>query len=1047
MAVTYISIQTTALLSQPVLDQLRASLERCGRAVLLVPSYEKVLEVQKALATHEGLTLGATVSTPPIWVEEQWRLYGSGERCIDPVSRVILARSALDTYTNQHEESCLHTGEGSLRMLAQLAQDGLFAVPNKDGQLLPEQLPVSARSSQGSYSAGELDMLGCLALYKQVIAQHQFIEPCEVYVRLGQLLPANQSMPSVVFAGFLSFSAAQEKLIEGLGNLHEVVVVSYERQLDTQPARSDIAVELLHAAGPSAQWELVASQVTQLVSRGVRNIVVCTNKTNEAWNQLMPKLAQQGIQVQAAVATPLFSTVTGVGFFNFVSCVARLLELEETWPAPSEGPWGEERTLGSMDWWPPAPLIDFLLSDSAGTDTKQIWQLDRRWRGNRILTPTKVLADLGKTSLTSARVAQATRDLQHGKIAAAAHKICLALEAQHKAAPSAQLQDQIALMSNIAAILRQITALYPQKTQSLRAYLQNVVALLKVLMERGNFVTKTMAFTSQETDCDKEPAVEQGGVPATEQSGVLATDQSGASASSSHKGESTAACVRLMSSQEAALLEPRSIEALIYTGMTTAEMRIVVDDGALMQLEDALQLYRPTRDLASVRMQFLRALEAPTVAVLLERSLTDEDAKPTFPAVMLSEFMQEYGCDSDKPSNKNIVPFPIYSAGEDNITQNISAASKRDVKGQSCAPLPAGKVSAKLTPLVVASRRGALPGEELVLSASQIESYLECPYKWFSLRRLGLSSIDAGFSNLEKGSFAHRVLEVTHRALLREAAGVAPFGDMSEVAFTDPRERIVGSRITDQTIEHARELLSTEFDAHYVHQLQRAEKLSDQALIPHVASQKEELRYFKEDLLESLSFQKDKLLGFEPRYFELRFGGKQGVPVTYAGVNFIGSIDRIDVDEAGHALIIDYKYRSAIGGEYKLFNKDDEFDPTVLPRHVQSLIYAQVVRKYLAEQNLTSVGAVYLGIKRPYDLSGAMPASFVERIWGQQWSDRFKSVCAGQTIEDFYAYLDACEQRIAEYIELLKAGHIEANPLDAHACNYCPVTNCEKRRA
>ena len=43
--------------------------------------------------------------------------------------------------------------------------------------------------------------------------------------------------------------------------------------------------------------------------------------------------------------------------------------------------------------------------------------------------------------------------------------------------------------------------------------------------------------------------------------------------------------------------------------------------------------------------------------------------------------------------------------------------------------------------------------------------------------------------------------------------------------------------------------------------------------------------------------------------------------------------------------------------------------------------------------------------------------------------------------------MTSLEQRIAEYIELLKAGHIEANPLDAHACNYCPVTNCEKRRA
>lgn len=1032
MSVNYISIKTSTLLSQPVLEHIRASLKRCGRAVLLVPSYDKVLEAQRALAAHKGLALGVTVCTVSSWVEDQWRLYGSGERSIDQALRTILARIALDTYTNQHKKSTVHTGEGSLRVLAQIAQDGLFAIPSKDGQLMVEQLPVSAKASIAStYSAGELDILRCLALYKQLMAAHQFIEPCEIFARLGQVLPHNAAMPSVVFAGFLNFSAAQEKLIEGLGSLYEVAVVCCSKQLGTTPLQSDIAIELLQAAGPLAEWELIASQVAALVSQGVRDIVVCSNKTYDAWNQLMPKLVQQQIQVQSRVATPVFSTVAGVGFLNFAACVARLIELEQTWPEPLEGPWGEEKVLGPMDWWAPAPLIDFLLSDSAGTDVKQIWQLDRRWRGNRILTPTKVLADLGKTSFTSARVAQAVRDMQRGKIGAAADKIRLALEAQHEVSPSLHLQNQIAVMATIAATARQIGTLYPQEEQALGSYLQKVVALLRTLMERTSLVVSSKAFAKQ--DCEPD--------------GPQVDVQVKHVATSLTEPARDAACVRIMSQQDAALLEPHSVEALIYTGMTTAEMSIVVDDGACMQLEDKLQVYRPTKDLMSVRTQFLRALEAPTKYLMLERSLTDDDAKPTFPAVMLSEFMQLYGCESDKPSKKNTVPFVIHSAGEDAVTQNISAARTRDIPGQICNPSAAGKVSDELTPLVVAGRKGALPNEGLMLSASQIESYLECPYKWFSLRRLGLSGIDAGFSNLEKGSFAHRVLEVTHRALLREAAGVEPFGDLHEEAFVDPRERIAGSRITRQTIGRARELLASEFDAHYVHQLQRAEKFRDQALVPHVASQKEELQYFKEDLLESLSFQEDKLLGFEPRYFELRFGGKDGVLVTYAGANFVGSIDRIDVDEQGHALIIDYKYKGALGNEYKLFNKDEEFDPQSLPRHVQSLIYAQVVRKYLAEHNLISAGAVYLGIKRPYDVSGAMPASMVERVWGQQWADRFKSMCVGETIDDFYTYLDACEERIAQYIELLKAGYIEAQPLDDYACHYCPVTNCEKRRA
>jgi hypothetical protein len=43
------------------------------------------------------------------------------------------------------------------------------------------------------------------------------------------------------------------------------------------------------------------------------------------------------------------------------------------------------------------------------------------------------------------------------------------------------------------------------------------------------------------------------------------------------------------------------------------------------------------------------------------------------------------------------------------------------------------------------------------------------------------------------------------------------------------------------------------------------------------------------------------------------------------------------------------------------------------------------------------------------------------------------------------ALLDATEQAVAQKVELLRAGRIEADPLDANACSYCPVLNCERR--
>ena len=43
------------------------------------------------------------------------------------------------------------------------------------------------------------------------------------------------------------------------------------------------------------------------------------------------------------------------------------------------------------------------------------------------------------------------------------------------------------------------------------------------------------------------------------------------------------------------------------------------------------------------------------------------------------------------------------------------------------------------------------------------------------------------------------------------------------------------------------------------------------------------------------------------------------------------------------------------------------------------------------------------------------------------------------------AYLDATEAAIAEKVAQLLAGNVEANPLDAAACSFCPVMNCERR--
>ena len=499
--------------------------------------------------------------------------------------------------------------------------------------------------------------------------------------------------------------------------------------------------------------------------------------------------------------------------------------------------------------------------------------------------------------------------------------------------------------------------------------------------------------------------------------------------------------------------------------MTSTEWPVATGDDVLSALLERLGIEPKANPAAHERSVFWRMLRVPRSKLVVERCGVDASGSPCYSAVMLTELLSCYGkvsADKDKG-------LPMRSLGEDQADANLSTGGRgMDVLGASD-PSPAGSISGANAALVVVPPTGRVDlveGKPL-LSASQIESYLECPYKWFSLRRLRLQDSDAGFGPMEMGTFAHRVLEVTHSRLLAEARERAGVGEDERL---DPWVMLPGSRVLEDDAEglaHAHEVLLAEFEEHLRHQSLRQGKRSRyQAFVPHNSADEAQLAQLKRDLETALDYEAGLFVGYEPRFFEWDFG-TQDEPVEYAGAWICGTIDRVDVDAHQQAVVIDYKHKGPNGFakeygvtpvqrpscDFQFETDEQQAAPYGLPRRVQSLIYGQVVRRMHPELKVRA--AVYLGTRGSHAVGGAILGNSIDRVLGSHAPAREGSLATYAVADNnsygmegehgMEAYLDATEAAIAEKVAQLLAGNVEANPLDAAACSFCPVMNCERR--
>lgn len=1036
--------QTGAFLSNSIQEQLRASRERWGSAQLIVPSSDTVLLVKRQLGAIQELSVGVNVSTFDEWMRDQWKLYGSSDRLLSNTLRKVFFQQILDG-TSADELDTLTTSKGTVELLSKLSPEYLTEL---------DQITTS-----GQLSAGQMSACKVLERYKMLLEEKSYVEVCQCLDYLLQSIPTQG--PALIFSRVEDLSEARLKFVRRLSQKRDVVFSLYvpegpagyaaEQQLELvggpgcdcrvdaglAPAAksqelTDLlarvfrtregnevtpsgAVMFLSPLGQHAEAESISWYISQRVESGSKSFVVYTSNPQKVWDALSQKLAAKGIAAHYKRSVRIQDSLAGRAFASLIDAYVTLNERAEL--EKNIDYQASEHQMGDMSWWPPRTLTDYLISPISGISVERAWMLDKSWRGNRTLYATRVLETLSKAAMSSRLCAETIKSLELGRIGSAAQRIIEYLSAEASDEQSGAAQSKETLLQN---------------QESLKV-MSKIVSSAQELHEAG--LKLTPQTLKSFIDLCKDQSVM---MPVS--NGIKSDIQ-----------------VLIAPVSQAHSFEPHMFDTVIFQGMDTLNFGVKASDGALQEFVRHASKTPRVSEFARYQRDFYTALTTASTSVAFEKV----EQKDVFNAVALSEVKACYPKDYAKKTG--------LVRGEEEVLVNLLPQALNPERVAELPTIESGEIDPKLKNIVVLPRhltretleqelqglievsREGLP----LLSASQIETYLECPYKWFTQRRIKISQVDTEFAPMQMGTFIHRVLELTHATLLAEALG-CDVADVDLAVESALLQDIPGSRITSDNLDHAKQVLDTCFAQVWDEQFNNINRASSNELIPHSIQERKQVENIREDLKDLLEFEASHFIGYQPRFFELRFGREENV-VEYAGAQFTGSIDRVDINAHGQALIIDYKHKGT--NDLKAYSAklslDSELSKEILPRHVQSAIYAQIMRKQLTKYKLEPVAAIYLGTKEQKDkpsfaLAGMATEAATEHIWNIHPEDkklRDQAVMVvSQNSAEFADYLDAWENLIAQKVQAMLSGDVRANPCDKDACRYCPVKLCDKRR-
>ena len=442
-------------------------------------------------------------------------------------------------------------------------------------------------------------------------------------------------------------------------------------------------------------------------------------------------------------------------------------------------------------------------------------------------------------------------------------------------------------------------------------------------------------------------------------------------------------------------IRARRVRALFACGLQEgvfprpARPEPFLPDEVRRQLAETAGLFLRARDdvLEDERALFYAVASRPEAVLGLSYRNSDEEGHPAVRSFFVDDVRDLFTPRLDEARRRRplaAVTWPPAEAPTLREAARAAAATGPRAAPRAIAPLAAPAVLDDL-----ASRAA--------WSAAHLEDFAGCPVQWLVDRYLHPRKFEPESEPLARGIAAHALLEATLRRL---------------------REETGSARLDERSVSRAREILDQEID--------RAQREGELRLSIDPARGHSVLRRLHADLLRYLRRSAEQPTPFAPEHLELDFGGPEDELPAFAlnGLRVRGRIDRVDVDDAGHAAVIDYKGSQA----YPVAKWAPE-------GRLQVALYMLAVREILG---LQPAAGFYQATSRDQEMRGVVreDSPLAELAIS---TDR-------RSPEDLEAVLAEAATEAEEVARRLMSGALEAKPGSCgweNRCQYPEVCRCE----